>query len=152
VAASVVRASSAAAEHSGVIVGVVVVAPWSGVRAMAVLAFAALSTEGTGASVALVLAFSPGAVVVWGGGVGLCPVVLHLSLRLCVGCFCVLWDILALLGVSPSMTVAVVSTSSMVASRSKERMNLQVSVEEIPVGIRGLVELVDGSHLEVIDQ
>lgn len=40
--------------------------------------------------------------------------------------------------------------SSMVASRSKEGMILKVSVEEIPEGIRGLVELVDGSHLEVI--
>jgi hypothetical protein len=83
---SVVRASSAAAEHSCVIVRVVVVTPWSagtvtvavrtgvtiwsGVRAMAVLAFAALSTEGTWASGALVLALSTWAVVVRSVGVG----------------------------------------------------------------------------------
>jgi hypothetical protein len=99
---------------------------------MAVLAFAALSTErtrsitgtSTAFAIALTTVITTAVLVIWGVGVGRRPVVLHLSVRLCVGCFSALWNSLALLGVSPSMTVAVVSTSSMVASRSKERMIL----------------------------
>ena len=39
------------------------------------------------------------------------------------------------------------SAASVVTARSKERMVLQVSVDEIPKWIGRSVELVDGSHL-----